>query len=95
VAHLFEGEPDARQSDDPRLPVSRFRPRYRALSAEEQALHDSIKATATKLEKLYDQTRIHCLGARPTTADDHYHALAMTALEQSVMWAVKALTANA
>lgn len=84
MANVFAGQPDARQSDDPQLPVSRFRPRYRALSEEEQALHDSIKATATKLEKLIDQT-----------PRGRHQALAMTALEESVMWAVKALTANA
>jgi hypothetical protein len=83
MANVFDGPADARQSDDPRLPVSRFRPRYRALSDEEQKLHDSIKATAVLLETLYDKIAPH----------DRYYALAMTALEESVMWAVKSLTA--
>jgi hypothetical protein len=84
MANVFDGPADARQSDDPHLAVSRFRPRYRALSAEEKALHDSIKATAVLLETLLDKT-----------PNGRYRALAMTALEESVMWAVKSLTAPA
>jgi hypothetical protein len=75
-----DGKPDARF--DPAAPVTRFRPRYRALSEAEQAQHDAIKAAATMLEGLYDNI-----------PPGRYQSLAMTALEQSVMWAVKSLTA--
>ena len=75
-----DGKPDARF--DPAAPVTRFRPRYRALTAQEQAQHDAIKAAAAMLEALYDKIPAN-----------QYQSLAMTALEQSVMWAVKSLTA--
>jgi hypothetical protein len=55
MAHVFEGEPDARQAGD--IAPSRFRPQYRALSDEEKALHDQIKAKATELETLFEQAR--------------------------------------
>lgn len=79
--HVFEGVPDARQSSE-RIPVSRFRPKYRALSAEEKALHDALKDKAAEMEALYEQLNA-----------GRYRALAFTALEESVMWAVKELTA--
>lgn len=79
---LFKGEPDARQSQDIAHPVSRFRPTYRALTAEEKALHDAIKDKAAELEVLYAQVK-----------PGRYNSLAVTALEQSVMWVVKELTA--
>lgn len=79
---VFEGEPDARLDPDPAAVVSRFRPRYRKLSDAELALVDQIKSKATELEALYD--RIAHAG--------RYKALAITALEESVMWAVKDAT---
>lgn len=81
MSHVFEGEADARQSDKVDEPVSRFRPRYRALTEEEKALHDEIKARAAALEAAFERVK----GGR-------YRALAFTALEESVMWAVKELT---
>jgi hypothetical protein len=84
ATHIFDGKPDARQSADRNEPMSRFRPRYRALAEDEQKLHDSIKTTAVMLETLFDRT-----------PHGRYHALALTALEEAVMWAVKSLTANA
>jgi len=77
----FQGEPDKRQEGD--IEVSRFRPRYRKLTTEEMALHDLIKTRAEELEELYMQA----------SKDQRYRALATTALEESVMWAIKALTA--
>lgn len=77
---VFEGRPDARQGGD--IPTSRFRPRYRALTQEEVALHDEIKAKATEMEALFVRVRA-----------GRYNALAVTALETSVMWIVKELTA--
>lgn len=76
--HVFEGKPDARLQDEP---VSRFRPTYRPLSDKEKALHDAIKSKANEPELLF-------LMVKP----GRYNSLAMTSLEQSVMWAVKELT---
>ena len=77
---VFAGTPDARQGGD--IIVSRFRPVYRALSNKEKALHDEIKAQAERMEALFAQA-----GA------GRYSSLALTSLEESVMWAVKQLTA--
>ena len=91
MSNVFSGPPDARQSDDPQLKVTRFRPRYRALTDEEKALHDEIKAKAEELEALFDRVV-------PTTAEvvtgvtRRYHALSITALEEAVMWSIKSLT---
>lgn len=81
MANVFEGASDARQSEE-RIAVSRFRPRYRALSDDEKALHDSIKAKAEELETLFE-----------TVPNGRYKSLAFTSLEESVMWIVKQLTA--
>jgi hypothetical protein len=81
MANLYEGTPDGRQLDDGLMPVSRFRPRYRALSDAEKALHDEIKNGAAGLERLFNQV-----------PDGRYKSLAMTSLEQAVMWIVKELT---
>ena len=82
MSNVYEGQPDGRQSTDPNMPTSRFRPRYRALTDEEKALHDAIKDKAAELEALFDQVK----GGR-------YRSLAFTALEEAVMWCVKELTA--
>ena len=82
MTHVFDGEPDARQSSDPAMPTSRFRPRYRALTEEEKALHDEIKLQAADLEALIEKV-----------PDGRDKALAMTHLEDSIMRAVRALTA--
>lgn len=79
---VFEGKPDARQSDDVNLKVSRFRPRYRALTDEEKSLHDAIKSKAEELEQLFAKVK-----------PGRYNSLAITSLEQAVMWVVKELTA--
>ena len=81
MTNVFEGKPDARQSGDVQHKVSLFRPTYRALTDEEKALHDEIKAKATELWSLYGNVKA-----------GRYNALAVTALEQSVMWIVKELT---
>jgi hypothetical protein len=80
-AHVFEGQPDARQSASVNEPVSRFRPRYRALTDEEKSLHDAIKDKAAELEALFGLVK-----------RGRYAALGMTALEEAVMWTVKELT---
>ena len=81
MAPVFEGKPAARQSADVVEAVSRFRPKYRALTDEEKALHDALKAKAVELETLFDQVK-----------PGRYRSLAFTALEESVMWVVKELT---
>lgn len=83
MPNVYEGPPDARQSDDPNLPLSRFRPRYRALSDDEKAVHDNLKDAYAEVEALIDQL-----------PSGRYKSLALTALEESCMWAVKQLTAN-
>jgi len=81
MANTFEGKPDTRQSDDINHPVSRFRPTYRALTDEEKALHDAIKNKASELEELFSKVKT-----------GRYNSLAITSLEQSIMWIVKELT---
>lgn len=81
MTDLYDGAPDGRQAQEPIAP-SRFRPRYRQLTDDEKALHDRIKDKAAELEALYNQV-----------AAGRYPALAITALEESVMWIVKGLTA--
>jgi hypothetical protein len=81
MANVYEGSPDARQSAEVGEPVSRFRPRYRALTDDEKALHDEIKAKASELETLFERVK-----------PGRYRSLGMTALEEAVMWAVKELT---
>jgi hypothetical protein len=65
-----------------------FRRSYRELTAEENALVDSIKDTAGTLYDL--------IAGDPATAMDSNKAralaLAKTKLEESVMWAVKGIT---
>ena len=80
MSHVYEGKPDKRQSAEA-IPVTRFRPKYRALTDDEKALHDAIKTKATELETLFDQVK-----------PGRYRSLGMTALEESVMWTVKELT---
>lgn len=81
MANVYEGAADARQSDSIAAPVSRFRPRYRALTDAEKALHDDLKSKAAELEALFEQVK-----------PGRYRSLGLTALEESVMWTVKELT---
>ena len=79
--NVFEGKPDARQSADVAHKVSRFRPTYRALTVEEKTLHDDFKSKAVELEDLFAKVK-----------PGRYNALAVTSLEQAIMWIVKELT---
>lgn len=81
MSHVYEGAPDGRQSADVAEPVSRFRPRYRALTDDEKALHDALKAKASELEELFEKVK-----------PGRYRSLGFTALEEAVMWTVKELT---
>jgi hypothetical protein len=82
MTNVFAGEPDARQSSEQTMPVSRFRPRYRALSDEEWAIHNEVKAAFAAVEQQIERIK-----------PGRYRSLAITALEESCMWAVKELTA--
>lgn len=84
MTDVFEGKPDSRQAQTEIQPT-RFRPRYRQLTDDEKALHDRLKAKAEELESLFNQVR----GGQP----GRYKALAITSLEESIMWIVKELTA--
>ena len=77
--NIYEGKPDERQGGD--IAVSRFRPRYRALTPEEKALHDEIKEQAVVLETVFMKVKA-----------GRYRALSLTALEEAVMWNIKELT---
>lgn len=83
--HVYEGKPDDRQSSDVGEKLSRFRPKYRALTDDEKALHDEIKSKAVELEELIEKIKGGAAG--------RYKSMALTDLEKSVMWAVKELTA--
>ena len=82
ATHVFAGKPDDRQSGDVAMPTSRFRPRYRALTPEEKAIHDEVKAAFEAAERQVERIK-----------PGRYRALAITALEESCMWAIKELTA--
>jgi len=60
--------------------MSRFRKEYRELTAEEKIQLEDIKTQAEVLEQAMAKI------------PGRYSALAMAALEQSVMWAVKGIT---
>jgi hypothetical protein len=81
MAHIFEGNPDGRQSDKVDEKVSRFRPRYRPLSYDEKALHDKLKEKAAELEVMFNAVK-----------PGRYNSLAMTHLETAIMFIVKELT---
>lgn len=81
MANVYEGKPDGRQGASTTMPVSRFRPQYRALTDEEKALHDEIKGKAAELEAVFEKVK-----------NGRYKSLAMTELETSIMWIVKELT---
>lgn len=85
--HLFDGKPDARQSTDTAHKVSLFRPTYRALSDAEKQFHDDLKEQAAKIEQMIEQA-----ATAGMLRGHRYKVLAMTALEEAIMWAVKSLT---
>lgn len=67
--------------------MSRFRPQYRELSTDEKNLVGKVKDQAEALAETIE------LIAQSQGADRRCTALAMTNLEQAVMWAVKGVTA--
>lgn len=81
MANVYENQPDERQAEEA-IKSSRFRQKYRQLTEEELALHNTLKDKAAELEVLFNQVK-----------DGRYKSLAFTSLEESVMWIVKELTA--
>jgi hypothetical protein len=80
ATNVYEGgQGDARQAGD--IKPSRFRPRYRQLTPDEVVLHDAIKTKAVELEALIE-----------SVGSGRYTSLALTALEEAVIWSVKQLT---
>lgn len=73
-----EGEEVKKMSDT-------FRKNYRELNAAEKAQIESVKKTAEELEALFN-------AAKENGKNPRHLALAMTNLEQSIMWAVKAIS---
>ena len=69
----------------PEKEVERFRPTYRQLSDAEKELSDNIKIQATRLSCMMQKVK----GGAPSREK----SLAITSPEESVMWAIKALTA--
>lgn len=61
--------------------MSRFRKQYRELSVQEKNLVEDVKSSAETLESLM-----------ALVPDPRYRALALTALEEAVMWATKGIT---
>lgn len=93
------GQADARMALEQGDAPTRFRPRYRKLGEGELQRIDEIKEAADGLERMIRAA--YCVKAG---SDERFeaianggnasreHALALTALEESVMWAVKGLT---
>ena len=75
-------KPAGRQSASSTPSWNPFWPTYRALTDNEKALHDAVKDKATELLNLVQ-----------TIKPGRYRLLSITALEESIMWAVKELTA--
>lgn len=62
------------------MPSNTFRSQYRELSAEEKADVEAVKDYAEKIEAILNKRQ------------SRLSSLAMTNLEQAVMWAVKSIT---
>ena len=84
MANVFKGEADRRQSREVAHTVSRFRPTYRALTEEEKVMHDAIKLLAEQIEKTFYEAVPEC----------RERSIAITKLEESIMWVIKGLTGN-
>ncbi len=91
-SHVFSGAPDARQATTAGAAEGGpFRRRYRTLSIDEVKHHDLIKDKASELWAAIEGIPDAREDPDPTVARDI--ALAKTHLEDSVMRAVRALTA--
>lgn len=67
----------------------RFRQSYRKLTDAEVAHIAAIKDKAEEMARLFEDVPVVLAAPGP---DPRAHALAMTKLEECVMWAVKAVT---
>jgi hypothetical protein len=72
----------------PEIPMSTFRKVYRQLTPEQLEYIEQIKDAAQRLEILIEKSR----GTSHDNDQLRHIALAMTNLEQAVMWATKAYT---
>jgi len=105
--NVYEGPPDARQTENQDLATQDllFRKRYRQLDEAELKLHDQIKDKADELALLIGQISRHSDVSRPPGFDDDAFflwlaggnrganvTLAIRHLEDCVFRAVKALT---
>lgn len=79
MATVYSNGEDERVVGD--IKPSRFSPRYRKLTPQELAIHDEIKGLAAKLE--------FAITKAPKSRE---RSLAITKLEECVMWAIKGLT---
>jgi DNA-directed RNA polymerase beta subunit len=91
---VYEGTPDARQSEEAEVQpaFSLFRKRYRQLSPDEVALHDQIKDKADELYALFLQVSNIEGGPDANRERGANVALAKRHLEDAVYRAVKGLT---
>ncbi|MGG5810991.1 DUF7681 family protein [Falsiroseomonas sp. CW058] len=93
AAHIYADGADARLASETIKP-SRFRPRYRRAGPDELALHDEIKGKAAELEALFlSIPRARSASGLGVSASMREEAIAMTKLEEAVMWAIKGLFA--
>lgn len=70
--------------------MSTFRKEYRQLTDAQKEHIEQIKDAAERLEELIDNGNFRT--QNPVGVDIRYARLAVTNLEQAVMWAVKAYT---
>ena len=101
MGNLYEGgQADARQGDGER-PVGTFRKRYRQLSVEDIGHHDLVKDLAENLlvaiNAAYGALTVPVpdgiAGSGLSSEQQRCRALAKTKLEESIMWAIRGLTA--
>lgn len=86
MPHLYEGEPDARQSNETSLDddiINRFRPTYRQLTDDEKRIHDWLKSSVLPFAMIANEI-----------VQDQYRYESLKSLELFIMWAVKGLTGS-
>ncbi|WP_431861402.1 DUF7681 family protein [Azospirillum sp.] len=87
MAHVYEGAPDDRQAGD--IKPSRFRPKYRALTDAEKALHDAIKGKAAELEALFERARdlrIPAVEIQPVNVGDGAESIMVEGVSVGPEW---------
>ena len=81
MAHVYDGEPDARRATIRRCHYPGFDRATGRFSDDEKTQHDMLKDAYVEVERFID-----------VLPAGRYRALALTALEASCIWAVKELT---